>query len=163
MCRGAPRPVETDRGAVNGVDDHDAVPDLAGELGCDHGRAQRRSRGTAQDEHLNTPNRRSSPATDLRSPPAHHRPQHLGNFADRHWGISAIRSTPWRAGGRGGLLITTSTFTREARQEASRDGAPPIELISGQDLPELLRKYEIGGTTKERVVQDVSVDLATFD
>lgn len=38
--------------------------------------------------------------------------------------------------GRGerGLLITTGSFTRDARREASRDGAPPVELIDGDRL-----------------------------
>ena len=33
-----------------------------------------------------------------------------------------------------GLLITTGVFTREARKEAQRDGAPPLDLIDGEDL-----------------------------
>lgn len=51
-------------------------------------------------------------------------------------GSSAVRDFRGAMTGRGekGLLITTGTFTREARVEASRDGAPPIELVSGQDL-----------------------------
>lgn len=31
-----------------------------------------------------------------------------------------------------GIIISTGTFTAEARREASRDGAPPIELIDGE-------------------------------
>jgi restriction system protein len=43
--------------------------------------------------------------------------------------------------GRGekGLLITTGTFTNDARAESKRDSAPPIDLIDGGrlcDLPE---------------------------
>jgi restriction system protein len=34
-----------------------------------------------------------------------------------------------------GLFITTGTFTREAIKEATRDGAPPIDLIDGVDIP----------------------------
>jgi restriction system protein len=61
--------------------------------------------------------------------------------------------------GRGekGLLITTATFTRDAKAEASRDGAPPVELIDGDDLCDLLKEYEIGVTTKARVVEEVEV------
>ena len=33
-----------------------------------------------------------------------------------------------------GLFVTTSTFTREALREATRDGAPPIDIIGGEDL-----------------------------
>jgi|JI7StandDraft_1071085.scaffolds.fasta_scaffold204123_1 restriction system protein len=80
-------------------------------------------------------------------------------------GAGAVRDFRGAMAGRGekGLLITTSTFTREARQEASRDGAPPIELVTGQELGELLKKYEIGVRTAQRIVEDVTVDLAFFD
>jgi len=43
-----------------------------------------------------------------------------------------------------GLIITTGTFTREARREASRDGAPPIDLIDGNDLAEKLKELGLG-------------------
>jgi restriction system protein len=43
-----------------------------------------------------------------------------------------------------GLLITTGTFTRDARQEASRDGAMHIELIDGEDLVNLMEELEFG-------------------
>lgn len=53
-----------------------------------------------------------------------------------------------------GLFITTGRFTLDARQEATRDGAPPIELIDGEELCELLRSLRIGITIEivERVV-----------
>jgi restriction system protein len=43
-----------------------------------------------------------------------------------------------------GIIITTGTFTAEARREASRDGVPPIELIDGEKLIDLLEKLELG-------------------
>lgn len=43
-----------------------------------------------------------------------------------------------------GIIITTGYFTPEAKREATRDGAPPIELIDGVQLVELLRKYNLG-------------------
>lgn len=43
-----------------------------------------------------------------------------------------------------GIIITTGTFTAEARREASRDGAPPIELIDGEKLIDMLQKLELG-------------------
>jgi restriction system protein len=63
--------------------------------------------------------------------------------------------------GRGekGLLITTGTFTKDAKAEASRDGAPPVELIDGDALSDLLKQYELGVRTTTRTVEDVSVDL----
>ena len=43
-----------------------------------------------------------------------------------------------------GIIITTGTFTAEARREATRDGAPPVELIDGEKLIDMLEKLEIG-------------------
>lgn len=43
-----------------------------------------------------------------------------------------------------GLLITTGGFTREARREATRDGAPPIDLIDGGILVEKLKDLRLG-------------------
>ncbi len=43
-----------------------------------------------------------------------------------------------------GLIITTGTFSREAKREASRDGAPPIDLIDGNDLAENLQRLRLG-------------------
>jgi restriction system protein len=67
--------------------------------------------------------------------------------------------------GRGdkGLLLTTGSFTAEARQEATRDGAPPIDLVDGDALCELLRQFGIGVRTTIREVEDVVVDPAFFD
>ena len=43
-----------------------------------------------------------------------------------------------------GLIITTGTFTREAKREAQRDGAPPIDLMDGNDLAEKLKELKLG-------------------
>jgi len=43
-----------------------------------------------------------------------------------------------------GIIITTGTFTAEARREASRDGVPPMELIDREKLVEMLRELELG-------------------
>lgn len=43
-----------------------------------------------------------------------------------------------------GLFITTGRFPTEARREATRDGAPPMELIDGEELCELLKQLRIG-------------------
>jgi restriction system protein len=43
-----------------------------------------------------------------------------------------------------GIIITTGTFTAEARREATRDGVPPIELIDGEKLVEMLANLELG-------------------
>jgi restriction system protein len=43
-----------------------------------------------------------------------------------------------------GLIITTGNFSREAKKEASRDGAPPIDLVDGNDLAEKLKELKLG-------------------
>lgn len=43
-----------------------------------------------------------------------------------------------------GIIITTGTFTADAQREASRDGAPPIELVDGVALIAMLERLEIG-------------------
>jgi restriction system protein len=54
-----------------------------------------------------------------------------------------------------GLFITTGTFTAEAKKEATRDGAPPIDLIDGDQLCELLKNLKLGVATK--MVEEVAV------
>jgi len=78
---------------------------------------------------------------------------------------SAVRDFRGAMSGRGekGLLISTGVFTRDARDEASRDGAPPVELISGDELCELLKQYSLGVKTETRIIEKVSVQIEFFD
>lgn len=55
-----------------------------------------------------------------------------------------------------GIILTTGTFTREAEKEASRDGAPPIELVDGKKLVEMFEKVELG--LKPRIVYEVQLN-----
>ena len=55
-----------------------------------------------------------------------------------------------------GLLIATCGFTREARLEAIRDGAPPIDLIGSDLLMDKLKDLKLGVTT--RVVEVIEID-----
>lgn len=79
-------------------------------------------------------------------------------------GPNAVRDFRGAMAGRGekGLLITTGTFTSEARREATRDGAPPVDLVDGSELCRLLKKYELGVVVVERTVEDVTVDAGFF-
>ena len=43
-----------------------------------------------------------------------------------------------------GLILTTATFSGEAKREAVRDGVPPIELIDGDKLVDLLEEFKLG-------------------
>ncbi len=74
-------------------------------------------------------------------------------------GPDKVRDFRGAMAGRGdkGLLITTGTFTAEARAEATRDGAPPIDLIDGERLCGLLKEHELGVRTVTRYVEEVSV------
>jgi len=66
--------------------------------------------------------------------------------------------------GRGdkGLLITTGNFTAEAKKEATRDGAPPIDLIDGEQLCDLLKDHRLGVETTIRTVEEVKVRKEFF-
>jgi restriction endonuclease Mrr len=52
-----------------------------------------------------------------------------------------------------GLFITTGSFTASARAEATRDGAPPIDLVDGDDLADKLKELKLGVAT--RMVESV--------
>lgn len=59
-----------------------------------------------------------------------------------------------------GLFITTGTFTRDAIKEATRDGAPPIDLIDGEQLVQRLKELGLG--VKITMIESVEVDTAWF-
>jgi restriction endonuclease Mrr len=58
-----------------------------------------------------------------------------------------------------GIFMTTSTFSTQARGEAERPGAVPIELVDGEKLFEMFKHYELG--LKPRTVYDI--DFVFFD
>ena len=45
-----------------------------------------------------------------------------------------------------GIIMTTGTFTKDAKNEAVRDGAPPIELVNGEKLIDMFEQLELGLT-----------------
>ena len=59
-----------------------------------------------------------------------------------------------------GVIITTSSFTKSAEKAASRAGATPINLLDGQELCKLLKKYNIGVETKN--VEQVEISSEFF-
>jgi restriction system protein len=61
-----------------------------------------------------------------------------------------------------GLIITTGTFTADARKEATRDGAPAIDLIDGEALCELLKDLGLGVHVKEVRTEEVTLDEEFF-
>ncbi len=83
-------------------------------------------------------------------------------FQCKRWqgsvGPSVVRDFRGAMAGRAdkGLILTTSRFTQEARREATRDGAPPIDLIDGERLIDKLKELEFGVKVIPR--EDVEVD-----
>ena len=58
-----------------------------------------------------------------------------------------------------GIIITTGRFTQDAKNEAVRDGVPPIELVDGEKLVNMFEKLELG--LKPRIVFDI--DFSFFE
>lgn len=59
-----------------------------------------------------------------------------------------------------GLFITTGTFTPSAVKEATRDGAPPIDLVDGDHLADKLKELGLG--IKIEMVEKVTLDETWF-
>ncbi len=79
-------------------------------------------------------------------------------------GAGAVRDFRGAMSGRGdkGLLITTGSFTTDAKGEATRDGAPPVDLIDGDRLCDLLKEYELGVRRTVREVEEVNIEAEFF-
>ena len=87
-------------------------------------------------------------------------------FQCKRWkgsvGASTIRDFRGAMVGRAdkGLVMTTGTFTTDARREATRDGAPAIDLVDGETLCELLKGLKIGVSIQK--VEHVMVEQQVF-
>ena len=60
-----------------------------------------------------------------------------------------------------GLFITTGTFTPAAVKEATRDGAPAIDLVDGKDLADKMKELQLG--VKVSTVEVVALEDAWFE
>jgi restriction system protein len=58
-----------------------------------------------------------------------------------------------------GMILTTGTFSKDAQNEASRDGAPPIELIDGQKLVKMFEMVQLG--VKPKTIFEI--DMTYFE
>jgi restriction system protein len=58
-----------------------------------------------------------------------------------------------------GIIMTTGTFTTEAKKEARRDGVPPIEIVDGEKLVEMFEHVELG----LKPVKTYEIDEKFFD
>ena len=61
-----------------------------------------------------------------------------------------------------GLIITTGSFTADARREATRDGAPAIDLVDGELLCQLLKDRRLGVAVREVRTEEISIDHGFF-
>jgi restriction system protein len=59
-----------------------------------------------------------------------------------------------------GMLITTGRFTADAKKEATRNGAPLIDLVDGDKLCDLLKALRVGVTTE--MVEQVTIQPEVF-
>lgn len=88
-------------------------------------------------------------------------------FQCKRWkgsvGASVVRDFRGAMQGRAdkGLIITTGTFSPDARREAPRDGAPAIDLIDGEGLCGLLKELKLGVAVRQ--VEEVDIDSTFFE
>lgn len=59
-----------------------------------------------------------------------------------------------------GLILTTGIFSRDARREARRDGAPPIDLVDRERLLDKLKELRLG--IEVELVESVSINAEWF-
>lgn len=89
-------------------------------------------------------------------------------FQAKRWkgavGASQVRDFRGAMVGRAdkALLITTGTFTKEAIREATRDGAPTIDLVDGDQLVEKLKQLSLGVQTRKIEVEQITVNRDWF-
>jgi len=60
-----------------------------------------------------------------------------------------------------GLIITTGIFSADAKREATRDGAPAIDLIDGDHLCDLLKDLKLG--TRVEMIERVVIEPSWFE
>lgn len=61
-----------------------------------------------------------------------------------------------------GLLITTGTFTKDAIREATRDGAPAIDLVDGEQFINKLKELALGVKTKKVEIEEITIEHELF-
>lgn len=60
------------------------------------------------------------------------------------------------------LLITTGNYTKDAMKEATRDGAPAIDLIDGNQLVDKLKELALGVKTEKVEVEQITINHNWF-
>jgi restriction system protein len=85
-------------------------------------------------------------------------------FQAKRWkgsvGASQVRDFRGAMVGRAdkGVLITTGAFTKDAIKEATRDGAPAIDLVDGDQLVEKLKLFSLGVETKKVEIEQIIIN-----
>ena len=59
-----------------------------------------------------------------------------------------------------GIFITTASFARDAKAEAHRDGAPPIDLVDGNEFAQKLKELGLGVSIE--LVENVKINKLWF-
>ena len=83
-------------------------------------------------------------------------------FQCKRWqgnvGSSVVRDFRGAMQGRAdrGLIMTTGTFSPGAMKEATRDGAPPIDLVDAEALVDRLKELRLG--VKVEMVEKITVE-----
>ncbi len=62
-----------------------------------------------------------------------------------------------------GLFVTTGNFTRDAIREATRDGAPAIDLVDGDQLIDKLKELGLGVRTRKIEIEEVTIEKEWFN
>lgn len=89
-------------------------------------------------------------------------------FQAKRWkgsvGASQVRDFRGAMVGRAdkGLLISTGSFTKDAIKEATRDGAPAIDLVDGDQLVDKLKLLSLGVQTKRIEIEQIAIDHNWF-
>lgn len=75
--------------------------------------------------------------------------------------VSQVRDFRGAMAGRAdkGIILTTGTFTADAKREATRDGVPPIELVDQDKLVAMFERAGVGLRPK----QTFEIDAAFFE
>ena len=87
-------------------------------------------------------------------------------FQSKRWkgsvGAAVVRDFRGAMIGRAdkGLIITTGSFTADARRECTRDGAPAIDLVDGDTLADLLKGLGLG--VRVKMVEKVEIEPEFF-
>ncbi len=89
-------------------------------------------------------------------------------FQAKRWkgsvGASQVRDFRGAMVGRAdkGLLISTGSFTKDAIREATRDGAPAIDLVDGDQLVDKVKQLSLGVETKKVEIEQITIDKEWF-